>query len=144
MTSDLAALAQSPPGVLWHEAEAPPADLAARATAAGLALHRVDLSGAHGKKALLAALGRALRFPVHYGQNWDALADCLGDLSWLEPGPLLVSLEQAGPLAARAPGDLATALDVLREAAAAWRERGRPVLFLWQGPARPAGVPALR
>jgi hypothetical protein len=143
MTRDLALLASSPPGVVWHEAAAPPADLAARAAAAGLALHRVDLSGAHGKRALLAALGKALRFPAWYGQNWDGLADCLRDLSWLEPGPLLVSLEQAGPLAAQAPGDLATALEVLGEAAAGWRDRGRPVLFLWQGPARPAGVPPL-
>lgn len=35
------------------------------------------------KQKLLRALATKLRFPDYFGENWDALDECLGDLSWL-------------------------------------------------------------
>jgi len=35
------------------------------------------------KSMLLTALGSGLRFPDYYGTNWDALEECIRDLSWL-------------------------------------------------------------
>lgn len=35
------------------------------------------------KEALLDEVSAALQFPLDFGANWDALADCLGDLDWL-------------------------------------------------------------
>ena len=40
-----------------------------------------------GKDAILAALSRSLGFPDWFGGNWDALEDCLTDLSWRPAGP---------------------------------------------------------
>ncbi len=40
-------------------------------------------AGLTGKPALLEAFAAGLNFPAYFGQNWDALSDCLGDLSWL-------------------------------------------------------------
>lgn len=34
--------------------------------------------------ALLQSLSEQLRFPDYFGMNWNALVDCLSDLSWLE------------------------------------------------------------
>jgi hypothetical protein len=31
----------------------------------------------------LGQLGRLLQFPNYYGQNWNALEDCLRDLAWI-------------------------------------------------------------
>ncbi|MBW4720886.1 barstar family protein [Saccharothrix obliqua] len=42
--------------------------------------------GARSKSAALAAIGEAMDFPDYYGQNLDALFDCLTDLSWLPAG----------------------------------------------------------
>ena len=38
---------------------------------------------ARGKEKLLNILSEKLRFPRYFGHNWDALEECLGDLSWL-------------------------------------------------------------
>jgi hypothetical protein len=36
------------------------------------------------KVELLSFLAVNLRFPDHFGRNWDALDECLSDLSWLD------------------------------------------------------------
>lgn len=110
-----------------------PEEAERRAHERGLWFGRADLSRARTAAGLHAALARALSFPAHYGKNWDALADCLGDLSWL-PGPgWVLCLDGADGLAAASPGELATALEVLRGAAASWAEEGRPFVALVRG-----------
>ena len=50
-----------------------------------------SLENAGDKAALLREIAAALEFPGGFGANWDALADSLGDLSWLSaPGYLLL------------------------------------------------------
>jgi RNAse (barnase) inhibitor barstar len=86
---------------------------------------RIDLADCGDKSSLLARIARALSFPDWFGHNWDALADCLDDLGWLPEGGLLLLLENTAELRAAAPGDYNVTLDILAEAAAAWRARGR-------------------
>jgi RNAse (barnase) inhibitor barstar len=40
-------------------------------------------SGIRSKEKLLAVFSDKLRFPKYFGWNWDALEECLRDLSWL-------------------------------------------------------------
>ena len=43
------------------------------------------------KSELLKNIAQALGFPDWFGHNWDALEDCLSDLSWREaPGYVLL------------------------------------------------------
>ena len=42
--------------------------------------------GIKSKSVLLEALYDALRFPDYFGSNWDALDECICDLSWLPAG----------------------------------------------------------
>lgn len=65
------------------------------------------------KDALLDELYQRLRFPDYFGGNWDALWECIRDLSWLPAGPVVLKHHDL-PLA----GDVAsqrTYLSILRD-----------------------------
>ena len=83
-----------------------------------------------GKAELLAALGRALEFPGWVGRNWDALADALGDMSWLPAGPKVVVWTGVEALRSAEPAAYRTALEVLRDGAKRSMVSGRPLTVL--------------
>lgn len=100
----------------------------------------VDLRRARGKHALLSACARGFVFPAGFGSNWDALADCLQDLSWLaEPGTVAL-LRGAADFAVAAPDEYAMLLEILGASAEYWQPRGRVFIVLSEGA---AGLPAL-
>lgn len=43
-------------------------------------------AGVTGTEQLIRVLEEALRLPDYFGRTWDALSECLRDLSWLPPG----------------------------------------------------------
>jgi RNAse (barnase) inhibitor barstar len=45
------------------------------------------------KDSLMDALAAVLSFPDYFGRNWDALEECIRDLSWLPPGPVVLEHE---------------------------------------------------
>lgn len=96
-------------------------------------LVRLDAAAWADRDAMLAALGFALNFPDYYGVNWDALEECLFDLSWWQ-GPVHLLIEHADALATE---DLETLADVWGEAAAAWKELDRGCVLLLSGEGLP-------
>lgn len=110
---------------------APGIQVAAAAQAQGLPLFRLDTAGRPSKSQLLKECAHALALPRHFGKNWDALADCLMDAQWLPPAGCVVLWVGSKAFESAAAEDFATACDVFGEAAAFWKERGRPFhLFL--------------
>ena len=88
----------------------------------------------------LRAISRALQFPDWFGGNWDALEDCLADLSWRpEDGRVLVFSNWQ----ALSGDDLGVLLDVLRSSAEFWSGRGRPFFAVLVDPARKLALPPL-
>jgi len=87
----------------------------------------LTLAGARltGKAAMLEAISGALDFPDYFGANWDALEECLTDLSWLE-GDVVLVIDQASVPEKRAPEDWGMCLDILADAARFWSDQGRP------------------
>ncbi len=96
------------------------------AASLGLDAVRIDLAGCCDKQEFLARTAEALGFPDWFGANWDALFDCLADLSWRPAAGYVLILEHAEDMRRHAPEALDTALAVLGDAANAWRDRGRP------------------
>jgi hypothetical protein len=106
------------------------------ARGSGIRVVRIDLAGATDKDKLLARVAEALRFPAWFGGNWDALEDCLCDLSWAPAAGYVLLFEGAAavPLV-----DRGTLADILASAAASWSERKRPffAVFLEGEPGLP-------
>lgn len=87
-----------------------------------LKVARIDLKGVSEKEALMQHIALALEFPQWFGGNWDALEDCLSDLSWSAAIGHVLLIEHADALAADERGIL---VDILASAAASWAARGR-------------------
>lgn len=114
---------RTPPGVLTWPAERPVADALAAAREAGWTGASLELDGAEDKAAFMERCARALRLPDWFGHNWDALADCLTDLSWCpaDRGRLLVVTDWQG-YAAAAPDDWSIVESVVADAVGYWRD----------------------
>ncbi|MBN1152533.1 MAG: barstar family protein [Dehalococcoidia bacterium] len=93
------------------------------ATAAGLGFARIDLREAGDKPGILHAFAGALEFPDYFGMNWDALYDCLTDMSWSPAVGYVMLLTGFQRAADSAPEDLELLTRVLQSAADYWRER---------------------
>lgn len=100
---------------------------------AGFNAYRIDLGLARDAHSLHHVLARALHFPEWYGKNWDALLDCLTDMSWNEADGYLIIFQRAEVLAGAEAQGFATFIEVLREAALFWREEGYPFWVLFIG-----------
>lgn len=100
--------------------------LLAAAEALGYCTRGIDLSDCADKPELLRRFADALDFPAWFGHNWDALADCLGDLSWMPAPGYVLLLRRTADARDRRAGDFGTALDILDEASRTWAGRGVP------------------
>ncbi|MDA0207486.1 MAG: barstar family protein [Acidobacteria bacterium] len=97
-----------------------------RATNCGYITISVDARRMLSKSALLAELAEAMRFPEWFGNNWDALLDCLRDVSTLVGSDaVLLFIENAGALEALPQEELATFIGVVGDIATSYlRVRG--------------------
>lgn len=101
-------------------------DFLAAAMALDFAAVAIDLSGCSDRQDALARIAAALKFPDWFGGNWDALADCLADLSWWPAAGYLLLLEHAAHWREAEPGDFDTMLEIIEEAAQGWAAQHKP------------------
>ncbi len=105
-----------------------------------LRLARISLAGARDKETVLDALSLALGFPDWFGRNWDALEDCLADLSWRPAAGHVLLLERFEALGQDERGILT---DVLRASAQSWAGRGHSFFAVFVDPGRSSALPEL-
>lgn len=105
-----------------------------RARRRGFAAFTLNLDGVASKAELLRRAAAALQFPEYFGANWDAFYDCLTDFGWRPaPGYVVRVTGVARPRAGARPA-LATALELLAEAAAYWTRQGIDFVVLVETP----------
>ena len=94
---------------------------------------RIALQGITEKTALLHKIASELGFPDWFGENWDALEDCLTDLSWREAQGHVLVFEGFQFLPE---DDLGVLIDVLIAAAEFWADQGKPFFAVFIDPER--------
>lgn len=93
------------------------------------ATYQAEVSvGINNKTALLDALYVALRFPDYFGGNWDALDECIRDLSWLPSGDVVLIHRDLPLRDDRA--SLSTYLSILKDAVEKWSATGERKLLV--------------
>src|ERR1017187_3309016 len=101
-------------------------DLRVAVAQVGFALFETELGAVHNKGGFLAAVAQAIHAPDWFGNNWDALADALGDISW-KPAPGYVLLLRNGGEAMGWPAaDLGVATGILADTVSFWRSQDKP------------------
>jgi Barstar (barnase inhibitor) len=90
------------------------------------------------KAQLLKNLAVAFGFPDWFGHNWDALEDCLTDLSWRDASAHVLLIENPKP-----GDDLGVLVDILRSSAESWGARGKPFFAIFVDPGHTLSLPAL-
>jgi len=94
---------------------------------AAFVLRRIRGRKARTTTGLFDEMAAALQFPSYFGENWNALDECLNDLEWLPGDAYLLVFERAPELLAlEAPAELQSLFLVLARASEEWRKRDKP------------------
>lgn len=76
------------------------------------------------ESALHDEVGAALQFPDYYGENWNAMDECITDLSWLPADRYLIVVTGVESLLLADDAALRIFLSVLADATGTWAGRG--------------------
>jgi hypothetical protein len=119
--------------------------LRASAKRAGIEWLDLDLAGVASRETFLKRSAERLHLPDYFGQNWDALHECLLDLAAEGSPGAVVHWRRGAVLAKRSPDVMKTALEILQEAAAGWAVTGRTFLVIVDRDSAPGiDLPPLR
>ena len=99
---------------------------------------RIDLAGCADKADALSRFAVALRFPEWFGGNWDALEDCLGDLSWRDSARTVLAMKNF-----QRNDELGILIDILASTAQFWAEQGGSFVAIFVDPKRELDLPDL-
>lgn len=125
---------------LYHLPPSRVAAVEALADRARFCLMKADIAEQTSVENTLSRLGSALKFPIWYGANFDALFDCLCDPDWQPSKGHVLLINGLARLRTSDPDDFATLIEVFQAVAEARRERMEPFWILIDTPAR--GIPA--
>ena len=89
---------------------------------------------------VFGAIAKALNFPEWFGGNWDALEDCLSDLSWRKATGYVLLFRNFETLGKDQLGIL---IDVLASSSEFWTGRGKPFFAVFIDPERKLSLPEL-
>jgi RNAse (barnase) inhibitor barstar len=135
-------LLESGKGGVWFVPAAEARGIPAAAKKAGFAYFHIDGKSITRKEHFLNRAATALRFPKSFGNNWDALEECLLDLESDADG-FLILYDHIDGLADEHPDQLETAVEIFRDAVASWKEDGTVFAVVLSGAKAPKGVSKL-
>lgn len=132
-----------PHGVYWLKSRAAVAELAKLAHEREFAFFHLEGSKIEKKEQFLNHAAIVMKFPSHFGANWDAFYDCLTDLEWVNAEGYVIYFDHTDAFAEHHESQLETVIELFQDAVDFWKDEGRPMLVLMSGTHAPAGVKKL-
>src|SRR5215207_2636982 len=134
MTDPLGALLDGRvPATVYRWPAARPQRAGAWAAACGWRTFALSGARLHDGDSFLAACTDAFELPDWFGRNWDALWDCLTDLSWARADGYLVIFDRWDALAMGDAASWAKTRTILVDASRYWHARSVPFVVLLTG-----------
>jgi len=129
-----------PRGVYWAKTHATVAELRKLARAKGMAFFHLEGQKIEKKEQFLNHAAVAMKFPSHFGNNWDAFYDCLTDLDWVETEGYLIYFDHTDAFASHHESQLETVVELFQDAVDYWKGEGKPMLVVLSGTNAPPGM----
>lgn len=92
----------------------------------GLAVMEGSVAQVTTDKELFAVVSTAMQFPDYFGNNWDALDECLSDMDWLPADGYLLILRDAAQGWSQSPYVLGRFVTSWLDACEYWTEQQIP------------------
>lgn len=133
----------APRGVYWLKAHATVTDLSKLARRKGMAFFHLEGKKIEKKEQFLNHAAVAMKFPSHFGNNWDAFYDCITDMDWVESEGYVIYFDHTDAFAAHHESQLETVIELFQDAVDSWKGEGRAMLVLLSGEQAPPGMKKL-
>lgn len=130
---DVRSLLQSPAPIHFLDVAKDRAVYALQCDPQGIAVRVIRGWKCETEQGLMDEIAAALQFPDYFGENWNALHECINDLEWMPADGYLLHLCGVHRVLPDDPDGFGILLSILRDAAAAWAD---PALLY------PGGAPA--
>jgi len=75
----------------------------------------IDANDCRDKESFLRVIAMAFQFPAYYGQNLDALRECLNDLEWLDKPNYILLVKNAKEFLSEEPKEVRDKISILLE-----------------------------
>ena len=132
-----------PRGVFWLKSHASTAELGKLARAKGMAFFHLEGQKIEGKEQFLNHASVAMKFPSHFGNNWDAFYDCITDMDWVRAEGYCIYFDHTDAFAEHHESELETVIELFQDAIDFWKREGQSMLVLLSGKHMPMGMKAL-
>ena len=83
------------------------------------------------KPSFLRKIATVMQFPDYFGQNWDALDECITDLDWFSAERYVLIYAQPDVFAKAAPQEWEIAYEILQSAVTYWQATDTPMDILF-------------
>ncbi len=120
------------PGLYRLSAWVTPGSVERRVRKEGWQYAYLDGNQIRDKGDFLHAMDQTLRFPSYFGYNWDALEECLTDLSWLPAPGYVILYNRPNRFISNSLDEWTTARLILEEAVTHWHREGSPLFVLFR------------
>lgn len=132
-----------PKGVYWLKAHADVAELARQIRAKKMAFFHLEGQRIEKKEQFFNHASVAMKFPSHFGANWDAFYDCITDFEWVEAKGYCIYFDHTDSFTQHHESQLETVVELFEDAVEFWEREGQSMLVLLSGSHPPEGITSI-